>query len=156
MTTGPKDAGVPQAAPGQADDAREMPGSDHASHNPGPGSGHGHGAGLPFKLPFLEELKRRNVVRVALLYLLVCWLILEPKHVVFNMLEVPVWANRLVLVIMAIGFPAVVLFDYATSVLVPVGPPGGSDRHAQEGDALLRKLKDDPRYTAAVHAGHLQ
>ena len=132
MTTGPKDAGVPQAAPGQADDAREMPGSDHASHNPGPGSGHGHGAGLPFKLPFLEELKRRNVVRVALLYLLVCWLILEPKHVVFNMLEVPVWANRLVLVIMAIGFPAVVLFDYATSVLVPVG-------RLEEAIVMLRK-----------------
>ena len=116
MTTGPKDAGAPQAAPSQGNDPHEVPGTGLASRSPGPGHSHGHGPGLPFKLPFLEELKRRNVVRVALLYLLVCWLILEPVHVVFNMLEVPVWANRLVLVIMATGFPAVVLFAWAFEI----------------------------------------
>ncbi len=38
------------------------------------------------------------------LYLVVCWLILDPVHVVLHMLEVPAWANRLVLMLMAVGF----------------------------------------------------
>jgi adenylate cyclase len=78
-----------------------------------PGIGHSH-PHIEFK--FFAELKHRNVVRVALLYLVVCWLILEPIHVVFHMLEVPVWANRLVLILMAVGLPAVVVFAWAFEV----------------------------------------
>jgi hypothetical protein len=56
----------------------------------GPESGVGrrdHHPQLPHSR-LLEQLKRRNVFRVAALYLAVCWLILEPVHVVFNMLHV--------------------------------------------------------------------
>ena len=131
MTTGPEDADAPKSAPDRCNDAPEVPGTAVASRNSGPARGHGHGPGMPFKLPFLEELKRRNVVRVALLYLLVCWLILEPVHVVFNMLEVPVWANRLVLVIMAIGFPAVLIFAWVFEI-TPEGvrPTSAVDKQA--------------------------
>jgi hypothetical protein len=38
-----------------------------------------------------------------------CWLILDPVHVLFHMLEVPVWANWLVAILIAIGFRAVPL-----------------------------------------------
>jgi adenylate cyclase len=86
-----------------------------AERNAAPsGRHHGHHPHIEFK--FLEELKHRNVVRVALLYLVVCWLILEPIHVVFHMLEVPVWANRLVLILMAIGLPAVAVFAWAFEI----------------------------------------
>ena len=59
-----------------------------------------------------EQLKQRNVFRVAILYLVVCWLILEPVHVIFHMLDVPIWANRLVVMMMAVGFPAVLIFAW--------------------------------------------
>jgi adenylate cyclase len=78
------------------------------------GRGHGHHPHIEFK--FFEELKQRNVVRVALLYFVACWLILDPVHVVFHMLEVPAWANRLVLILMAIGLPAVLLFAWAFEI----------------------------------------
>jgi hypothetical protein len=65
---------------------------------------------------FLAELKRRNVGRVAILYFVVCWLILEPVHVIFHMLEVPVWANRLVIILMALGFPAVTIFAWVYEI----------------------------------------
>jgi adenylate cyclase len=77
---------------------------------------HAHGQHPHIEFKFLDELKKRNVVRVALLYLVVCWLILEPTHVVFHMLEVPTWANRLVLILMAIGFPTVLLFAWAFEI----------------------------------------
>jgi len=67
-------------------------------------------------LPIFEQLKQRNVFRVAVLYLVVCWLILDPLHVVFHMLDVPVWANRLVLMLMAVGFPAVVIFAWVYEI----------------------------------------
>ena len=57
----------------------------------------------------LEKLRRRNVGRVALLYVGICWIILEPVHVIFHMLGVPEWVNRLVVIGMALGFPLAVL-----------------------------------------------
>jgi adenylate cyclase len=77
---------------------------------------HKHGRHPHIELKFLEELKHRNVVRVALLYLVACWLILEPTHVVFHMLDVPAWANRLVLILMTIGLPGVMLFAWAFEI----------------------------------------
>ena len=49
---------------------------------------HAHHALL--HLPIFEQLKQRNVFRVAVLYLVVCWLILDPVHVVFHMLDFPI------------------------------------------------------------------
>jgi adenylate cyclase len=75
---------------------------------------HAHHPLVHFRL--FEQLKQRNVFRVAALYLVVCWLILEPVHVVFHMLDVPVWATRLVLLVMAIGFPAAVIFAWVYEI----------------------------------------
>jgi adenylate cyclase len=69
---------------------------------------------------FVGKLRRRNVVRVGILYLAVCWLILEPVHVVFHMLEVPLWANRLVILLMALGFPVALIFAWVYELT-----PGG-------------------------------
>src|SRR5882724_5396209 len=107
-------------------------------------SEHGHGR-HPIEFRLLDELKRRNVGRVAILYLVVCWLILEPVHVIFHMLEVPVWANRLVIIIMALGFPAALIFAWAYE-LTPEGlkPAAEVDPHAsiraQTGQRLNRAI----------------
>lgn len=75
---------------------------------------HAHHSAIQFR--FLEQLKHRNVIRVGILYLVVCWLILDPVHVLFHMLEVPLWANRLVIILMAVGFPAVLLFAWVYEI----------------------------------------
>ena len=67
-------------------------------------------------LRLFEQLKQRNVFRVAALYLVVCWLILDPVHVVFHMLDVPIWADRLVIMLMAVGFPAVLIFAWVYEI----------------------------------------
>src|SRR5450631_266464 len=80
---------------------------------------------------FLAELKRRNVGRVAILYFVVCWLILEPVHVIFHMLEVPVWANRLVIILMAVGFPAVTIFAWVYEITPEGLKPTAEIPHGQ-------------------------
>jgi TolB-like protein/Tfp pilus assembly protein PilF len=79
-------------------------------------AGHVHAHHSPIQFRFLEQLKHRNVIRVGILYLVVCWLILDPIHVLFHMLDVPVWANRLVVILMAVGFPAVLLFAWVYEI----------------------------------------
>jgi hypothetical protein len=55
---------------------------------------HGHLPHLPSG--FLEKLKRRNVGRVAILYVVVCYVILEPFEMFFHLLELPAWTGRTV------------------------------------------------------------
>jgi len=52
------------------------------------------------------ELKRRNVLRVAVLYLVAAWLILQIADVPFGRLEVPGWSLRFVFGLLVLGFPA--------------------------------------------------
>jgi TolB-like protein/Tfp pilus assembly protein PilF len=85
-----------------------------------------HLLGPPAHHKFLEKLRRRNVGRVALLYIGICWIILEPVHVIFHMLGVPEWVNRLVVIGMALGFPLAVLAAWIYEV-TPEGLKPTSD-----------------------------
>jgi TolB-like protein/Tfp pilus assembly protein PilF len=55
----------------------------------------------------LAELRRRNVIRMAGLYLVCAWLILQVTGTVSPMLGAPEWVGRTVLALLAIGFPLV-------------------------------------------------
>jgi adenylate cyclase len=79
-----------------------------------PPLGHGHGPHIQFR--FLDQLKRRNVGRVAILYVAVCYLILEPFEMFFHLLELPAWTGRTVVLIMVLGFPAVLIFAWVFEV----------------------------------------
>ncbi|MGD8483078.1 MAG: hypothetical protein PVF61_09610, partial [Gammaproteobacteria bacterium] len=48
---------------------------------------------------FFEELKRRNVVKVAVLYLIASWLLLQVTDVLSSLLSVPEWAGSLVVML---------------------------------------------------------
>jgi TolB-like protein len=121
------------------------PPSGRTTDSAPPASGHVHAHHSVIQFRFLEQLKHRNVIRVGILYLVVCWLILEPVHVLFHMLEVPVWANRLVVILMAIGFPALLLFAWVYEI-TPEGlkPTAEVDPHRsirqQTGQRLNRAI----------------
>gem|GEM_PF-896770 len=75
---------------------------------------------------FLRELKRRNIVRVTILYLTLCWALLDPLHVVILMLPESLQpaVHKLfapaVLILMALGLPIVWLLAWAFE-LTPSG-----------------------------------
>ena len=54
---------------------------------------------------FLAELKRRHVYRIAVGYAVVAWLLIQVATQVFPFFEVPNWAVRLVVMLLALGFP---------------------------------------------------
>jgi len=69
---------------------------------------------------FFGELKRRNVYKVAIAYAVVAWLLMQVATQVFPFLEIPNWAIRLVIMLIAIGFPIAVVIAWAFE-LTPEG-----------------------------------
>lgn len=58
----------------------------------------------------LSELRRRKVFRVAAVYLVASWLLLQVADVLASILELPPWAGKLVFFILVVGFiPAMIL-----------------------------------------------
>ena len=64
-------------------------------------------------MTLFAELKRRNVFRVGVAYLVVAWLILQVVDTVAPMLELPDTFGRGVLLLLAVGFPVVLVFSWA-------------------------------------------
>jgi TolB-like protein len=60
-----------------------------------------------------EELKRRNVFRVAIAYLAVAWLVLQVSDIVLDNIAAPDWLMKALMFFLAIGFPIAVLFAWA-------------------------------------------
>jgi len=68
---------------------------------------HGH-SHLP-KFGFLEELKRRNVGRVAILYIILGYVVLEIFGVFVHLLDLPPWVGRSAVLLLVLGFPVALL-----------------------------------------------
>ena len=88
-----------------------------------------------------SELKRRNVIRVAIAYAVASWVLLQIVDVITPILELPAWAPKLVFVILAIGMVAVLVFAWAFE-LTPEGLKKDSEvDHTQSvGSVTGRKL----------------
>ncbi|MBA2271903.1 MAG: hypothetical protein H0W20_15105, partial [Chthoniobacterales bacterium] len=69
---------------------------------------------------FFRELKRRNVYRVAVAYAVVAWLLIQIATQTFPFFEIPNWAVRLVVLLLALGFPIALVLAWAFE-LTPQG-----------------------------------
>src|SRR5246127_1539184 len=66
------------------------------------------------------ELKRRNVYKVSVAYAVVGWLLIQIATQVFPFFEIPTWGIRLVVLIIALGFPVALIIAWAFE-LTPEG-----------------------------------
>ncbi len=82
-----------------------------------------------------DELKRRNVLRVAIAYIVAAWLLLQVADVVLNNIEAPGWVFQVILLLVALGFPFALIFAWAYE-LTPEG---------------LKKEKDVDRSVSITH-----
>src|SRR5436853_7417455 len=60
----------------------------------------------------LAELKRRNVIRFAGLYLVGAWLLIQVASTVLPMFGAPDWLPRTVVILLAIGFVPALIFSW--------------------------------------------
>jgi len=64
-------------------------------------------------MSLINELKRRNVFRVAIAYGVVAWFMLQLADMVLENIAAPAWVMQTLMLVMAIGFPLVVIFAWA-------------------------------------------
>ncbi len=69
---------------------------------------------------FLAELKRRNVIRMAGLYLVGAWLLTQVSSTVMPAFDVPAWALRALIIVLVIGFVPALVFAWVFE-LTPSG-----------------------------------
>jgi TolB-like protein/Flp pilus assembly protein TadD len=60
-----------------------------------------------------EELKRRNVVKVAVAYAIVGWLVIEIAATTFPILQLPDWTVTFITMLIALGFPIAIILSWA-------------------------------------------
>ena len=56
---------------------------------------------------FLVELRRRNIFRVAIAYLVIAWLVLQVADVFIDNIGAPDWLFGGIVLVLGIGFPFV-------------------------------------------------
>ncbi|NNF17006.1 MAG: hypothetical protein HKN70_09675, partial [Gammaproteobacteria bacterium] len=74
----------------------------------------------------IAELRRRNVLKVAVAYIAFGWLLLSIGDIFFPMLNAPDWVLKNLLLILAAGLPFVVLFSWFFELT-----PGGIRRQSE-------------------------
>ncbi|NCF63175.1 MAG: adenylyl cyclase, partial [Gammaproteobacteria bacterium] len=62
---------------------------------------------------FIEELKRRNVFRVAAAYLVTAWVTLQLADIVLENIEAPAWILQVFMLALGLGFPLALIFAWA-------------------------------------------
>ena len=62
---------------------------------------------------FFGELRRRNVVKVAVAYAIVGWILVEVSSVLGPALSLPDWATSFVAFLLILGFPVAMLLTWA-------------------------------------------
>jgi serine/threonine-protein kinase len=105
---------------------------------------------------FLEEVKRRNVFRVAIVYIIAGWLTMQVVDVMFPALNIPAWVTSLVAALLLIGFPFAVIFAWAFE-LTPDGIKREKDidRSASISSQTGKKLNQTAIIILAIALGFM-
>ena len=87
------------------------------------------------------ELKRRNVFRVGVAYVVIGWLLVQVSDTIAPMMNLPEWAPRMILYLMIIGLPVALFLAWAYE-LTPEGvkKSGDVDEEASVTATTGRKL----------------
>ena len=71
-------------------------------------------------MSLFEELKRRNVVRVGVVYLIAAWLLAQVADLLLESFQAPEWVIQAILIVLLVGFPVALIFAWAFE-LTPEG-----------------------------------
>jgi len=87
---------------------------------------------------FFAELKRRNVYKVAVAYAVVAWLLIQAASILLPTFEAPAWVMKVVVMLLALGFPAALIFSWAFEIT----PEG-----------IKRESEIEPNKSISAHTG---
>ena len=65
---------------------------------------------------FIEELKRRNVIKAAIAYAVIAWVVLQVLSIILPNVQAPDWVMKTITILTLIGFPVWVLIAWVYEV----------------------------------------
>jgi len=65
---------------------------------------------------FIKELRRRDVFRTGVAYLVVAWLLIQLSDILLETFAAPTWAMRAVVIALAAGFPVVLMLAWVYEI----------------------------------------
>lgn len=65
---------------------------------------------------FVGELRRRNVFRTGVAYLVVAWLLIQVADILLGAFGAPAWVLRSIVVVLGVGFPIAVVLDWVYEI----------------------------------------
>jgi TolB-like protein/tetratricopeptide (TPR) repeat protein len=90
----------------------------------------------------LNELKRRNVFKVGVAYVVAAWLVMQVADVILNNIEAPTWIFQVLLVFLAAGLVVALVLAWAYELT-----PEGIKREAEESESTPVARKSNQKIT---------
>jgi TolB-like protein/tetratricopeptide (TPR) repeat protein len=90
----------------------------------------------------LNELKRRNVFKVGVAYVVAAWLVMQVADVILNNIEAPTWIFQVLLVFLAAGLVVALVLAWAYELT-----PEGIKREAEESESTPFARKSNQKIT---------
>jgi len=106
-----------------------------------------------FAAKLWAELKRRRVIRTAVAYVIVAWVIVEGADVIFPVMLLPDWALRLLVVCAMLGLPLVIVLAWIFDIEVKPemsGLSAASEPDVREMNVEALQSRVPPKLSSAI------
>jgi TolB-like protein len=92
-------------------------------------------------MKILDELKRRNVFRVAIAYMVISWVVLQVSDLILENIEAPAWVMKFMILLMLIGLLISIIISWAYE-LTPDGLKRDADvnHETSSNQVTIKKL----------------
>ena len=67
-------------------------------------------------MKFFEELKRRNVIKATMAYIVVAWVLVQVLTIILPEFEAPGWVLKTLIILMVVGLPIWMIFSWVYEV----------------------------------------
>ena len=67
-------------------------------------------------MKFFEELKRRNVIKATMAYIVVAWVLIQVMTNILPVFQAPQWVMKILMILIAIGLPIWIFFSWVYDV----------------------------------------
>ncbi len=94
---------------------------------------------------FLAELRRRRVIRVAIVYAIAGWVVIEVASTMLPGLKLPEWTVTFVIALVVLGFPIAVIMGW----MFDLGPRGVERTPAPDAPGQAASIAETPAAVAA-------
>ena len=97
---------------------------------------------------FIEELKRRNVIKATIAYLVVAWIVIQVALAVLPTFGASDWVIQAIIIVMAIGLPVWVIISWVYDIT-----PQGIEKTAKDSEKQIIREATNKRLNAFIIVG---